>query len=221
MKEYAPKTKRSWLFSIVYFFIRSTIHLFFETIYRIRIIGVHNIPKRGRLILCSNHVSYLDPVILGGFFPRQIYYMAKSEVFKNNFLASLVSYLNTFPVNRNSFDRKAIRYSVSILNSENVLGIFPEGTRAVDGIMKEGQSGVGLISVLTKSPILPVAISGTNKIVQKPRKRLFFPMVKIAYGELIETKTIIENNDNKTAIEIIVKKTMNSIKDLYDLLNPV
>lgn len=219
MKEFILKTKRSRLFKILYFFVRSTIHLFFETIYRIRVIGVHNIPKRGRLILCSNHLSYLDPVIIGGFFPRPIYYMTKSEVFKNGFLAALVSFFNAFPVNRYSFDRKSIRYSVSILNSGNVLGIFPEGTRAVDGIMKEGQAGVGLISVLTKSPILPMALSGTNKIVQKPHKRLFFPMVKIAYGELIDTKTIIENNDNKTAIKIIVKKTMNSIKDLYDLLN--
>jgi hypothetical protein len=61
-----------------------------------------------------------------------------------------------------------------------------------------------------------MALSGTNKIIQKPRKRIFFPKVKIIYGNLIDTSSIIKENDNKTAISIILNKTMGSIKELYE-----
>jgi hypothetical protein len=61
-----------------------------------------------------------------------------------------------------------------------------------------------------------MALSGTNKIIQKPRIRIFFPKVKIIYGNLIDTSSIIKENDNKTAISIILNKTMSSIKQLYE-----
>ncbi|MCL5073407.1 MAG: 1-acyl-sn-glycerol-3-phosphate acyltransferase [Actinobacteria bacterium] len=186
-------------------------------IYRIEVSGRENIPESGRLILCSNHLSYIDPLIIASYFSRHVYFMAKKEVFNRRILGGIVSFLNAFPVNRNSLDRKAIKNSIEILNSDEVLVIFPEGTRSLEGIIQEGRKGVGLISILSSnSPILPMALSRTNKIIQKPRKRIFFPKVKIIYGNLIDTTSIIKENSSKAAIEIIVDKTMSSIKELYE-----
>jgi 1-acyl-sn-glycerol-3-phosphate acyltransferase len=186
-------------------------------IYRVEVSGYENIPKKGRLILCSNHLSYIDPLIIVAYFSRHVYFMAKKEVFNSRILGEIVSFLNAFPVSRDSLDRKAIKNSIEILNSDEVLTMFPEGTRSTEGIIKNGHRGVGLISILSNnSPILPMALSGTNKIIQKPRKIIFFPKVKIIYGNLIDTSSIIKENDNKTAISIILNKTMGSIKELYE-----
>ncbi|HEY0089531.1 MAG TPA: 1-acyl-sn-glycerol-3-phosphate acyltransferase [Candidatus Lokiarchaeia archaeon] len=139
------------------------------------------------------------------------------KAFKNDTISPNTLLLNTFPVNRNTLDRKAIKNSCEILNSDEVLCMFPEGTRSTEGVIRDGHKGVGLISILSSSsPILPMALSGTNKIIQKPRKRIFFPKVKIIYGNLIDTSSIIKENDNKTASNIILNKTMGSIKELYE-----
>jgi 1-acyl-sn-glycerol-3-phosphate acyltransferase len=188
-------------------------------IYRVEVIGKEKVPKKGRLILCSNHISYIDPIIIDAYFPRYLFFMAKVEVFKNSFLAPVVKFFNAFPVNRQSFDRQTFRHSVEILDDEEVVGIFPEGTRSSDGIIRDGHKGLGLIAVMGNSPVLPMALSGTNKIIQKPKKRLFFPKVRLIYGDIIETKPIIEKYGNKQSINIIVKKTMETIKNLYNQIN--
>ncbi len=217
MKEYKIKLKRSKAFYIFFSFFKLILNILFKMVYRVEVSGYENIPKKGRLILCSNHLSNIDPLIIVAYFSRNIYFMAKKEVFKSRVLGEIVSFFNAFPVKRNSLDRKAIKNSIEILNSDEVLCIFPEGTRSTEGVIKDGHRGVGLISILSSnSPVLPMALSGTNKIIQKPRKRIFFPKIKIIYGNLINTSEIIKENDNKTAINIILNKTMDSIKELYE-----
>ena len=216
MKEYKIKLKRSKAFHVLYSFLKSIFTILFKMLYRVEVSGYENIPKNGKFILCSNHLSYVDPLIIVGYFSRHVYFMAKKEVFNIRVLGEIISFLNAFPVDRNSIDRKAIKNSIEILNSDEVLCMFPEGTRSTEGVIRDGHKGVGLISILSSSPILPMALSGTNKIIQKPRKRIFFPKVKIIYGNLIDTSSIIKENDNKTAISIILNKTMGSIKELYE-----
>jgi 1-acyl-sn-glycerol-3-phosphate acyltransferase len=216
MKEYKIRLKRSKAFHIFYSFIKITFTVFFKILYRVEVSGYENIPKNGKVILCSNHLSYADPLFIVGNFSRHVYFMAKREVFNNRVFGEVLSFLNAFPVNRNSLDRRAIKDSVEILNSGEVLCMFPEGTRSTEGVIKAGHKGVGLISILSNNAsILPMALSGTNKIIQKPRKRVFFPKVKIIYGNLIDTSSLVKEKDSKTAIDIIVNKTMDSIKELY------
>jgi len=217
MKEYKIKLKRSKAFHVLYSFLKSIFTILFKMLYRVEVSGYENIPKNGKFILCSNHLSYVDPLIIVGYFSRHVYFMAKKEVFNIRVLGEIISFLNAFSVNRDSLDRKAIKNSIEILNSDEVLCMFPEGTRSTEGVIRDGHKGVGLISILSgNSPVLPMALSGTNKIIQKPRKRIFFPKVKIIYGNLIDTSSIIKENDNKTAISIILNKTMGSIKELYE-----
>ena len=200
-----------FLFRIIQFFLRGIFH----ALYRTEVRGLEKVPGSGRVLLCSNHISYLDPVIIGAYIPRYTYFMAKKELFKVSFLADLVTYLNAFPVKRNTTDRYAFDTSIKILNKDNLLGLFPEGSRSTDGEIREGKKGIGLISLLSKSDILPVAISGSNKIVQKPHKRVFFPKIRLIVGDVIKTDRIIAENEKKEAIGIIVSETMDSIKKLY------
>jgi len=178
--------------------------------------GRENIPASGRLILCSNHLSYIDPVMMGLCIKRQICYMAKAQLFTNKFVTAIVTFFNAYPVNRGAFDRQTIRNSVAILNAEQIIGLYPEGKRSTDGIIRAGHQGVGLISIMAGSPVLPVAISGSNMIIRRPSKRLFFPQIRIAFGKPIDTASIIKQYGNKQASEIITLQTMSEIKKLYE-----
>ena len=191
----------------------------FKLLYRVSIKGIDKIPKNGKYIICSNHLSYLDPVLIGAYMPRYTYFMAKKELFSVSFLSNLVTYLNAFPVNRDIIDRKTFNIALNILKNENVLALFPEGTRSTDGKIKEGKKGVGLISILSGAPIIPMVITGSNKIIQKPHKRVFFPKIKMEIGDIIDIAKIIKENDRKKAIQIIVDETMRSIKKLYQNIN--
>jgi len=212
------KLKHSRCYYILHGIIRFILKTIFSLLYRVEKININKVPRKGKLIICSNHISYLDPVLIGAFIPRCIYFMAKKELYNNKFLSKLVTFLNAFPVNRQSFDRKAIKTSFEILNSGNALGLFPEGTRSTDGILRKGERGTGFIAVYSKAPILPVALSGSNKVIQKPHKRIFFPKIKIIVGNLIETKDILKKYNKKEAVNIIVDKTMKEIGRIYNLI---
>jgi 1-acyl-sn-glycerol-3-phosphate acyltransferase len=216
MKEYVLKNKRSKAYFILFTFIRFIVYIPFKIIFRMKIYGRENIPASGRLILCSNHLSYIDPVMMGLCIKRQICYMAKAQLFTNKFVTAVVTWFNAYPVNTGAFDRQAIRNSVVILNAGQIIGLYPEGTRSTDGIVREGHQGVGLISVMAGSPVLPVAITGSNMIIQKPHKRLFFPQIRIAFGKPIDTTSIIKQYSTKQASEIITLQTMSEIKKLYE-----
>jgi len=188
----------------------------FNLLYRVERIDLDKIPRKGKFILCSNHISYIDPVIIGAYIPRCIYFMAKKELYNNKFLGSLVSFLNAFPVNRRTLDRRTISTSFDVLKDGNMLGLFPEGTRSTDGVIRKGKKGMGFIAAYSKTSIIAVAISGANKIVQKPHKRMFFPKIKLIAGEVIDVKDIVKKYNKKEAISIIVEKTMQEIERIYN-----
>ncbi|MCJ7666497.1 MAG: 1-acyl-sn-glycerol-3-phosphate acyltransferase [Actinobacteria bacterium] len=214
------KTRHGRAYWILFTMIQIALKTIFKIFYRVDVTGLKKIPKKGKYIICSNHISYLDPVLMGAYIPRYTYFMAKKELFSVSFLSNLVTYLNAFPVARNGIDRNIFNTSLDILKNENVLGLFPEGTRSTDGIVRDGKKGVGLIAVLSGAPIITMAISGSNKIIQKPHKRIFFPKIKIIIGDIIDTVSIADKNDRKKAIELIVDETMKSIKKLYNIISP-
>jgi 1-acyl-sn-glycerol-3-phosphate acyltransferase len=212
------KIKHSKTYFILFRLIQFLLMSLFNLLYRVKKIDLYKVPKKGKFILCSNHISYLDPVVIGAYIPRYIYFMAKKELYNNKFLGSLVTFLNAFPVNRRTLDRKTISISFDVLKERNILGLFPEGTRSTDGVLRKGKKGMGFIAAYSKTSIIPVAISGTNKIVQKPHKRIFFPKIKLIAGDIINVKDIMKKNNKKEAIGIIVKRTMEEIGKIYNII---
>jgi len=210
------KTRHSKSYFVLYNIIKFILRVIFRVLYRVETIDLYKVPRKGKLIICSNHISYVDPVIIGAFIPRCIYFMAKKELYKSKFLASLVTFLNAFPVNRQAFNRKAFHTSFEILKEGNVLGLFPEGTRSTDGILRKGKKGIGFISAVSNTSILPVALSGANKIIQKPHKRVFFPRIKLIVGDIVDINTISNKHGKKEEINIIVDKTMKEIGRIYN-----
>lgn len=209
-------TKRSRPYNIFFGFVQIILKTVLRAFYRVELEGLSNIKKEGSIILCSNHISYADPLIIGAFFPRPVYFMAKIELFKNPILASIVRFFNSFAVKREKTDIRSIKISIDILENDQVLGIFPEGTRSPEGKLLRGQKGISFIAIKSGTPILPVAVSGTNKIVQKPHKRLFFPKVRVKFGKQIDTEDYLKKYGKKESETLILRDTMDTIKRLYE-----
>lgn len=143
-------------------------------LWRVRVYGAENVPLDGPLIVACNHVSLLDPPLLGAFCPRKLRYMAKQELFKIPVFGPLIRAVGAYPVDRQRSATGAIRRSVEVLRSGGAVGIFPEGGRNLTGDV-EARQGVALLASIAKAPVLPAAVVGSRKAA------LFAPM-KVAFG---------------------------------------
>lgn len=133
-----------------------------------RVSGVENVPASGPLVVAANHRSYLDPPLLGTWFPRTIHFMAKKELFAIPVLSGLIKQVHAFPVDRERADLASIRRALHILKEGGVVGIFPEGTRNLDGDVK-ARSGAVLIAATAGCPVVPVALVNTQFAVRRLR----------------------------------------------------
>ena len=133
-------------------------------------------------MVVSNHLSVADPVLLGAKLGRKMVFMAKEELFRNKFASYFVRSFGAIPVYRGSSNRDALHQSAAILKNDGVLGMFPEGKRSRDGVLITGQLGAALIAYHNKTRILPVSITGSEKV--RGKAWLFRrPKVVITFGE--------------------------------------
>jgi 1-acyl-sn-glycerol-3-phosphate acyltransferase len=138
------------------------VHAVAAVLWRVRVSGAQNVPREGPLIVACNHVSLLDPPILGGFCPRKLHYMAKRELFEIPLFGALIRALGAYPVDREGSAAGAIKRSIEILRAGSAVGIFPEGGRNPKGAA-QARAGVALLASLAKSPVLPAAVVGSNR----------------------------------------------------------
>ena len=179
--------------------------------FRIKKYGVHNIPKKGACIICCNHTSISDILFLGVLCPRQIYFMAKDELFKNKLLAWLFTKLGAFSVNRRTGDKGAINRAEEILSEGKILGIFPEGTRHPGEAPHKAKPGAAMLALTTKAPILPSAVyrdEGKVKFLQKVSFRFGTPISFEEYGS---------EDVGKTAIRRVSELITEKITELWEM----
>ncbi len=150
--------------AVVYWIARAILQPFFLVYFRMQRIGMQHLPKVGPLIIAANHRSFMDPFVIGMMLRRPTYFIAKSELFRNRFVAWLLSSLGAFPVDRGQGDRDAMDTARRILERGDVVVIFPEGTRTRPGALGAPKRGVGRLALETGAPVIPVALIGTEAI---------------------------------------------------------
>jgi 1-acyl-sn-glycerol-3-phosphate acyltransferase len=142
-----------------------------------RRIGHKRLPKKGAVILASNHVSNIDPVLVVLSMRRPIFHLAKHTLFKNWFTRGFFEYLGgQISVDRDrGGNEAAFEAGKAVLARGLALGIYPEGVRSYDGLLTAGRTGVARLALLTGSPIYPVAIDGTFRVWPRGQRfpRLF------------------------------------------------
>ncbi len=142
-----------------------------------KLVGREKIPADGKVILCANHLSNWDPVLLLLKQPRRIAFMAKEELFRFKPLGWLIGRVfGAFPVARGKGDTGALDAGVRAIENGDIMGIFPEGTRSRDGRLMRFKSGAALIAARTGASVLPVGID---------RRAKAFRSVTITVGDLI------------------------------------
>jgi 1-acyl-sn-glycerol-3-phosphate acyltransferase len=148
---------------ILYWFCWIVLRIYFVVVLRIRVEGTENFPRRGSFILCSNHVSWLDPLLLGAMSPRRLFYMTKAEAFASPLANRILRTVGAFPVRRHTADRGAIRRALHLLGKGRTVAVFPEGTRSRNGSIGRAEPGAALLAVWSGADVLPVAISGAYR----------------------------------------------------------
>jgi 1-acyl-sn-glycerol-3-phosphate acyltransferase len=162
----APAAGRtgSALHSLFYSSVRLASRPAFAAWFRLRREGIENIPADGPVIVAGNHVSYLDPAVLGSACPRPVRFLISAQVWQHRSMNWFYRGMRSIPVDRSGGPtRAAIRAALAALEDGEVVGIFPEGGRTKPGHVDPALIGVGLIARLSGVPVIPVGIVGTER----------------------------------------------------------
>ena len=203
------ENKVNYLFWLCHYLITA----YMRTLCRLKLTGTDKIPRDGGLIVASNHIAGADPFLLGSMMPREMWFMAKKELFEVPVQGWFISHVNAFPVDRFGFDLEVIKTSISLLKQERALIMFPEGTRSKDGAIMEGKIGVGMLARKAGVPIVPVYLENTKKAWWNflTGKRLIARV-----GDAIEADWITERKNNKEGYREITDLLMQRIKALQE-----
>ena len=138
-------------------------------LFRLEVRGQQHVPRTGPVLLVSNHVSVLDPPVVGCASPRELHFLAKEELFRVPVLGRLIGALNSHPVKRDGTDTRALKTALQLLKEGRALLVFPEGTRGVEGRLGEGKPGAGMLAVMSGATVVPVSVSGTGRALPPGR----------------------------------------------------
>ncbi len=154
--------------------------------------GSDRVPPEGPLIVAPTHESLLDPLVVGAFLPRTLYYLARSTLFhrengsRSGFKTWLGRVYYVVELDREGGGREAVRRALELLAEGHAVLIFPEGTRSPDGSVRDFEPGVGLLALRSGAPVLPVSIDGTRLVWPRGRKLPRITLgarVRLRYGE--------------------------------------
>ncbi len=187
--------------------IKFIFKIFAIILYRPKIVGKENLPKDGGALLCPNHVSNLDAAVIVAMFKRKINVLAKEELFKNGFLCWIADLFGIYPVKRGKADMQAIKISLTLLKRNELLLMFPEGTR--NGMAKgiKPKNGAVLIAATAGKPIIPIGIQGSFKP---------FTKVIVNIGKPIDYSKLKEEVKDKEQASELTKELMKEIVHLRD-----
>jgi 1-acyl-sn-glycerol-3-phosphate acyltransferase len=198
-----------------YYLACISIRLILKIFWRYKRIGAEHVPKSGGVIIASNHVAYVDPPFLGAVAPRELFYLAKAELFSNALFGWLLDKCNTIPIARGAFDRRAIRRAVELLKDGKALLLFPEGTRSRSGRFLEPKLGVGKIALEAGVPIVPAYIHNSGALLSSllGRKRVI-----IGFGRPIGTRLLESLPKDREGYKSIGREIMKRIGTLKEKL---
>ena len=199
------KSGDTWFRKLQRRIIWGTLKGLYKIVYRAKIEGTENIPEDGAFVLCGNHMDYIKVPAIVVFAPRKINFIAKSELFKNPFLKRLGELFDVIPVKRGKQDLDAMKKSLKVLNNEEGLGLFPEGTtRGLEKGVKV-KNGAAFMALRTGKPIVPVGV----EVTKRP-----FPKIIIRYGKILDYSQYQSKNPEKEVLDKVTEEMMTVIKDL-------
>ena len=179
--------------NIRYAIVRATGKVCFNLFGRFEVKGLEGVPPRGRLLIVANHLSNADPPVLVVSIPRRFWFVAKRGLFHHPISAYFMR-IFSHPMDRSGQDAETLRWMLRMLEDEQTIGIFPEGTRS-QGPMKKAGHGVAYVALKSQATILPVGIVGTQKAQNVWRIIFPFRRFKVIIGQPFSLPPIDGNVD--------------------------
>jgi 1-acyl-sn-glycerol-3-phosphate acyltransferase len=188
------------------------LNLLERVLFGFMVTGRERIPKTGAVIIASNHISYCDPPVVGSGVPREVFFLAKEELFRNRLFGWLIGRYNAIPLRRSGGDVGALKKAVGLLKQGRAVLMFPEGTRSLTGKLLKPKQGVGMIAALTSSPVVPAYVRGTNRLgdafLRKSR-------LEVVFGEpIVPAKGAADGAHDRENYGAITQEVMRRISDL-------
>jgi len=156
---------------VVYLVVRFLLRPLFRIALRMHVTGRENVPATGPVILASNHLSFIDSMVIPLTAPRRVHYLAKAEYFTGTGVGgwltkTLFTALGAMPVQRQTSRaaQEALDTALGVLRQGEGFGIYPEGTRSRDGRLARGKTGVAWLALTADCPVVPVAVMGTDRV---------------------------------------------------------
>lgn len=144
--------------------------------------GNENIPRQGGCLFVSNHVSFLDPVIIGVATARELHFLGADSYFHIPCLGWLFTQLNGIPIKRKTPGWQPLKRAISCLKAGKALLMFPEGTRSADGTLGEIKIGAGFIIHHSNVPVIPVFLKGAERFMPRDAKFIRPTKLSVAFG---------------------------------------
>jgi len=204
-------------YNIIYKLVALSIRITFRFNGGLEILGKENIPADEGIIIAPNHISYLDPPIIGAVLPRKANFMAKKGLFEVPVLGWMIKGA-AFPVDRDKPRPSTIKEAVRRLKNGQIVIMFPEGHRNDTGELMDGKRGIGMVATLSRATIIPAFIKGSDRALPPKAKWLKRAKISVVFGKPIYytfTKDGKKQRSNELQ-EDISNKIMSSIAALKE-----
>ncbi len=174
---------------MVYAVVRWVLGVVFRFGWRPRIEGVEHVPLEGPVLVASNHLSFVDSVVIPLAVPRRVHFLAKSEYFEGTGLRGWLSRayftsVGAVPVRRGEHAdaRASLQAALGVLRDGDAFGIYPEGTRSRDGRLYRGRTGVAWLALDAGAPVVPVGLVGTDRVQPVGARGVRVAPVTVRFG---------------------------------------
>jgi len=201
----------------VYWILKVVLTPIIRICVRVKVEGREHVPRRGAVILASNHRSFLDSIFIPLVVHRRVTFVAKAEYFDEPKTAWFFRSCGQIPIRREggSASERALASATDVLRKGKVFGIYPEGTRTRDGLLHRGHTGVARLALANNVPIVPLGLIGTDE-VQPIDSRLpkLFRHVTIRFGEPIDPARYAGRENDRMALRELTDEVMYEITQL-------
>ncbi len=199
---------RSWLKRWTYDVTRISARLAGVLFFRIRCEGRYHVPTKGGALVCANHQSFLDPVLVGLACDRRLNYLARRTLFEHRFLAWLMTWYDAIPLERDGLGLSGMKETLRRLKREEMVLLFPEGTRTTDGAIGELKPGFCALARRSRVPLLPVTLSGAFSAWPRSQRLPRPAPIWIQFGPAISVEEVAALDD-----EQLIARLQNAWRD--------
>jgi 1-acyl-sn-glycerol-3-phosphate acyltransferase len=194
--------ERSWIKRVGYGALHIITRLTFTLFFRVRVFGREQMPRQAGALVCSNHQSFLDPLLIGLALDRRCNFLARESLFRNPIFKAIIDFLDAIPIDRDRSGFAGLRETLQRLKSQELVLIFPEGTRTPDGELQAIKPGFCSVARRSGQPILPIAFDGAFQAWPRSSPLPQPSAIHIVIGQPISPEQISTLNDAELIAEL-------------------